>query len=97
MFVQDSTAEDSDAYSDTTQVVPESEEDAATAVEAKEVGSGDWVVSGRSIEDGTEAGRVVFTSVVEGLAEGPLDRTEDTLEIGRGVLVTTWLVEVAPD
>lgn len=40
MLVHESTAEDSDAYSETTQVVPEADDAAAPAVESKEVGSG---------------------------------------------------------
>lgn len=97
ILVQDSTAEDRDAYSDTTQVVPVPDDAAAASVEAEEVGSGAWVVVGMSIEeDGVAAGRVVFTSVVWIVGES-LGRAVDTPGRGREVLVITWPVDVAPD
>lgn len=87
ILVQDSTAEEMDAYSVTTQASAATEA-SATLLETVEVGAG--VVSGTSAEeDWVVTGRVVFTKVVF-VSSGVLVETEGTatvLVIAAGALV----------
>ena len=93
MLVQEATAEESDAYSDTTQAEPEAADTAATELDTEagaEGVTGTTVVVLLSIDEDVEtAGRVVFTRVVcemEGVALGTVE-TE---------LVATSVVDATP-
>jgi hypothetical protein len=77
ILLQDLTAEERDAYSDTTQVVPDPVESAAVV-------AGAVVVVGTSTKvEVEEAGRVVLTRVVE-----VVDDSFEAVEAAAGVVAT---------
>lgn len=77
ILVQDLTAEERDAYSDTTQVVPDPVESAAVV-------AGAVVVVGTSTKvEVEETGRVVLTRVVE-----VVDDSLEAVEAAEGVVAT---------
>lgn len=97
--MQDSTAEERDAYSDTTQGKPEAAAATLEALEAEEVGAG--VVSETSTdEDVLTTGRMLFTRVVFELMGFSMGTTGAAL-VAAGLvgtaLVMAALVATAPD
>jgi hypothetical protein len=99
MLVQDSTAEERDAYSDTTQGEPEAAAATLEALEAEEVGA--CVVSGASTDkEVLTTGRMLFTRVVFELMGVSMGTTGAALVVAGLVgtaLVMAALVATAPD